>query len=178
MIWDAAAIAELTLLWDSPEAPSAAIIAACMGTPSDRPSRSAIIGKVHRLGLSKRKSATGVQRPKPRHRPVRHDRPVKSAAPPTVPAPVEPMPDMPDDLIPIEQRRQLQELTNSTCRWPCGDPATPEFFFCGHESADVIAGRPYCAAHTARGSGGPGRAPNWPSWEGGGLGRKAGRARS
>lgn len=165
MIWDAAAIAELTLLWDSPEAPSAAIIAACMGTPSDRPSRSAIIGKVHRLGLSKRKSATGVQRPKPRHRPVRHDRPVKSAAPPTVPAPVEPMPDMPDDQIPIEQRRTLDQLTSTTCRWPCGDPAATDFFFCGHESADLNIGIPYCAAHAKRAFAGHGKAPDrYPVW--------------
>ncbi|MCX8508287.1 MAG: GcrA cell cycle regulator, partial [Rhodobacteraceae bacterium] len=38
----------------------------------------------------------------------------------------------------------LMELTERTCKWPIGDPATPDFWFCGLPSQ---AGKPYCEAH-------------------------------
>ncbi|MEO0357306.1 MAG: GcrA family cell cycle regulator, partial [Pseudomonadota bacterium] len=38
----------------------------------------------------------------------------------------------------------LMELTEKTCKWPVGDPATDEFWFCG---LGVQAGKPYCEAH-------------------------------
>jgi len=38
----------------------------------------------------------------------------------------------------------LMELTERTCKWPVGDPATEDFWFCG---LDVKAGKPYCEAH-------------------------------
>ncbi len=41
----------------------------------------------------------------------------------------------------------LFELTNTSCRWPNGDPGKPGFFFCGVPEADCDHGRPYCAAH-------------------------------
>lgn len=53
-----------------------------------------------------------------------------------------------DDDISAEQRRTLMQLENHHCRWPCGDPRESDFFFCGHPSADVIDGRPYCAHHS------------------------------
>jgi GcrA cell cycle regulator len=46
--------------------------------------------------------------------------------------------------IPIEQRKTLLQLTEKTCRWPIGDPASSEFFFCGGENANE---QPYCAFH-------------------------------
>lgn len=48
--------------------------------------------------------------------------------------------------IPFEQRRSLLELTDQTCRWPVGDPRDPEFFFCG---AEPVIGHPYCPCHCA-----------------------------
>jgi hypothetical protein len=45
------------------------------------------------------------------------------------------------------QRRSLLELSTAVCRWPFGDPATADFFFCG---ASALAERPYCAAHCAQ----------------------------
>ena len=36
------------------------------------------------------------------------------------------------------------ELTERTCKWPIGDPATDKFWFCGLPSQ---AGKPYCEAH-------------------------------
>ena len=38
----------------------------------------------------------------------------------------------------------LMELTERTCKWPIGDPATPNFWFCG---LAVKPGKPYCEAH-------------------------------
>ena len=38
----------------------------------------------------------------------------------------------------------LMELTERTCKWPIGDPATPDFWFCGLPSQQ---GKPYCEAH-------------------------------
>ena len=40
----------------------------------------------------------------------------------------------------------LMELTERTCKWPIGDPATEEFWFCG---LPVAAGKPYCEAHVS-----------------------------
>jgi GcrA cell cycle regulator len=52
-----------------------------------------------------------------------------------------------DEAIPFEQRRTLLELTSFTCRWPCGDPSTPDFYFCG-SAAELST--PYCQHHTMR----------------------------
>lgn len=41
-------------------------------------------------------------------------------------------------------RLSLMDLTERTCKWPIGDPATPEFWFCGLPSQP---GKPYCEAH-------------------------------
>ncbi len=42
------------------------------------------------------------------------------------------------------KRLTLMQLTERTCKWPVGDPATDDFWFCGHPSE---AGKPYCQAH-------------------------------
>lgn len=42
------------------------------------------------------------------------------------------------------KRLSLMQLTERTCKWPIGDPATEDFWFCGHPSE---AGKPYCQAH-------------------------------
>ena len=43
-------------------------------------------------------------------------------------------------------RLGLLELTDKTCKWPVGDPASEDFWFCGLSSEP---GKPYCAAHAA-----------------------------
>jgi GcrA cell cycle regulator len=50
-----------------------------------------------------------------------------------------------DQAIPQEQRRTLLQLNSLTCRWPCGDPQKPDFFFCG-----AITTHTYCRHHAAR----------------------------
>jgi GcrA cell cycle regulator len=49
--------------------------------------------------------------------------------------------------IPVEQRLTLLQLSEHTCKWPIGDPLTPDFYFCGQHSDD---GRPYCEFHSRR----------------------------
>ena len=50
-----------------------------------------------------------------------------------------------ENIIPIGQRRTLLQLNENTCRWPIGDPATPDFFFCGGKP---LASLPYCHHHS------------------------------
>lgn len=52
-----------------------------------------------------------------------------------------------DTEIPTEQRVSFMDLSEHTCRWPVGEPGTPEFFFCG---AAPFESRPYCPLHCAR----------------------------
>jgi GcrA cell cycle regulator len=44
------------------------------------------------------------------------------------------------------RKLSLLELTERTCKWPIGDPATDDFWFCGLPSKP---GKPYCEAHVA-----------------------------
>jgi GcrA cell cycle regulator len=49
----------------------------------------------------------------------------------------------------VEKRSRkisLMELTERTCKWPIGDPATDNFYFCGLPSQP---GKPYCEAHVS-----------------------------
>jgi GcrA cell cycle regulator len=49
--------------------------------------------------------------------------------------------------IPVEKRLNLLQLSEETCKWPIGDPLTPDFYFCGQHSND---GKPYCEFHSRR----------------------------
>lgn len=115
-------------------------------------SRSAVLGKVHRLGISthapyrrKWKESEAPRFP----RPLSHLEAVQGRRIPSWVAAAQPYVDDPtvDAAIPIGQRRSLAELTDTTCRWPVGDPATESFFFCG---APSIRDAPYCAEHQQR----------------------------
>jgi len=106
--------------------------------------RNAVIGKIHRLGLSPGRPAAqparaaaprGRRPPSPRRmlRLVYADAPGIAAA-----ARAE------SDEIESAQRCSLLELTQNTCRWPVSDPGAADFSFCGNEAH---TGFPYCAAH-------------------------------
>jgi GcrA cell cycle regulator len=58
---------------------------------------------------------------------------------------VEAEPELIENVIPIGQRCSIVELTEDKCRWPIGDPAQADFFFCGGKS---ITGLPYCGHHS------------------------------
>jgi len=49
--------------------------------------------------------------------------------------------------IPLEQRKQFLDLGPHDCRWPVGEVASENFFFCG---APAEADYPYCAGHCRR----------------------------
>jgi GcrA cell cycle regulator len=114
--------------------------------------RNAVIGKVHRLGLSGRaKSASSSA---PRQRKARSPSQMlrigrggirgNTALARAYDMDVEAEPEVIDNIIPIGQRRTILELTESTCRWPIGDPGSADFFFCG---GNAVSGLPYCAYH-------------------------------
>ncbi len=144
--------------------------------------RNAVIGKVHRLGLSNRAGGGGTAKadskakaapkaeakPKaPRKTPEPAAAKAAEPAAETRPAPIparkqiipagQPLPPQPsaNEISPealakvseIEKkakRLSLMELTERTCKWPVGDPATDDFWFCG---LPVQTGKPYCEAH-------------------------------
>lgn len=103
--------------------------------------RNAVIGKVHRLGLTGRKTSTS-STGRPRiHRAAGSMRRV----PPQAMVAAEPEPEVIEAEIPISQRLTLMNLTTETCHWPIGDPGSPDFFFCGGRA---LKKHPYCAHHS------------------------------
>lgn len=111
--------------------------------------RNAVIGKVHRLGLSGR--ITPARPPKRIPRP-KLQRPQQNAsgnlpALPRQPAPPRPAPQL--DMIEPDRLsdgslRSVRDLSEQVCKWPIGDPAEKGFGFCGREKA---CNSPYCAEH-------------------------------
>jgi GcrA cell cycle regulator len=83
-------------------------------------------------------------------------RPVVPSRRPIVPAgqPLPPQPSAneisPEALATVREvekkakKLSLMDLTERTCKWPVGDPATDDFWFCG---LAVKPGKPYCEAH-------------------------------
>ncbi|MCV6597036.1 MAG: GcrA cell cycle regulator [Mangrovicoccus sp.] len=204
MSWTDERVEILKRMWG--EGQSASQIAKELGGVT----RNAVIGKVHRLGLSNRtqpaarggdaatKAAPAASAAKPKEpKPAAATKPVANtpkppaqeppaakpapaaakaapAAPSPEPAPApvarppvpmrkpivpagQPLPPQPspNEISPeaLASQREaekqakklsLMELTERTCKWPIGDPATEEFWFCG---LPVQAGKPYCEAH-------------------------------
>lgn len=56
---------------------------------------------------------------------------------------IKPMP-VQELYIPPHQRASILTLKECNCRWPIGDPADPDFHFCGRES---LENGPYCEYH-------------------------------
>ena len=121
--------------------------------------RNAVIGKVHRLGLSGRGKAKAPPPARPKAKAVpapSAPAPVPPARPAAIVAPVppalaveavpEPQPVAVADEVglPLSERVTIMDLRESMCRWPMGDPTKPEFRFCGARS---VTGLPYCSHH-------------------------------
>lgn len=145
MSWDDNRIELLKKLWG--DGLSASQIAAELGGVT----RNAVIGKVHRLGLSGRAKAKPASVARPR-------KVVKAPARTTtiavrgnlaVVVDAEAEPEIRRDprenvVIPIARRISIMELREGVCRWPIGDPLQPDFAYCG---ADCGSGRTYCEGH-------------------------------
>ncbi len=182
MSWTDERVETLKKMWSDGQ--SASQIAKELGGVT----RNAVIGKVHRLGLSNRVGggkdeeeevavaprAEAPAKPAPVEPITRVEaspRPVvdRPAPPPggatILPIPLrkaiipagQPLPPQPsaNEISPealasvreVEKRAKrltLMELTERTCKWPIGDPATEDFWFCGLPS---VPGKPYCEAH-------------------------------
>ncbi|WP_152048033.1 GcrA family cell cycle regulator [Aureimonas psammosilenae] len=59
-------------------------------------------------------------------------------------SPVVEMPRGPGEVVPISRNLTLVQLTERTCKWPLGDPLSPDFRFCGNHSDESS---PYCQYH-------------------------------
>ncbi|MDB5660616.1 MAG: GcrA cell cycle regulator [Cypionkella sp.] len=197
MSWTDERVETLKKMWA--EGQSASQIAKELGGVT----RNAVIGKVHRLGLSNRVGGGVVEgeepevaaspaaapraepapkpaaveppaarpaapeRAAPEPRPAAAPAPSPSAIVTTLPIPMrkaiipagQPLPPQPsaNEISPealasvreVEKRAKrltLMELTERTCKWPIGDPATEDFWFCGLPS---VPGKPYCEAHVS-----------------------------
>ena len=199
MSWTDERVELLKKMWS--EGQSASQIAKELGSVT----RNAVIGKVHRLGLSNRAGTPAAAPSAPEPKPAAPAAAAPKAAAPAAPKPAAPKPeaarpdpdtaedetedlfDAPEEeeedeapsnvtplrraIIPagqplppqpslneispealakvneiekIAKTLTLMELTERTCKWPVGDPATPDFWFCG---LPVQAGKPYCEAH-------------------------------
>ncbi|MEO1718599.1 MAG: GcrA family cell cycle regulator [Pseudomonadota bacterium] len=149
MSWTDDRVETLKKLWA--EGLSASQIAGRLGGVS----RNAVIGKVHRLGLSGRATTSRnkqssqrarigtIKRP-PRQRFAQTQNPaLKALYSPDALADL----DQQDLDIPAEKRVKLVELTESCCRFPIGDPQSPEFGFCNRKKADGLI---YCETHARR----------------------------
>ena len=112
--------------------------------------RNAVIGKVHRLGLSGR--AAPSQPSRPAFKTPRPARPVTAA--PSAPRRVaEAVSASTAPAVPAQQPvYRVEEPGSATvltlgahrCKWPIGDPSTDSFTFCGRRSDEGV---PYCVEH-------------------------------
>lgn len=139
--WNDAAVSRLRSLWADGQ--SASQIANQLGQGC---TRSAVLGKVHRLKLPARRGAIRPARA-PRPRKLAHRRAnnaaqrVKARQKDIAKAKPVSVPVAPPDARMIG----LMDLTERTCKWPIGDPREPGFGFCGAEKP--FDGGPYCALH-------------------------------
>ena len=104
--------------------------------------RNAVIGKVHRLGLSGRAAPSQPTRPA-----FRAPRPARPAAVAhrRVEAPRHEARPAPRPIIPyVEEPGTATVLTLGAhmCKWPIGDPSSAEFSFCGRRAGCEGAARP------------------------------------
>ena len=151
--WTDERVELLRRLWEDGQ--SASKIAAQLGGVT----RNAVIGKVHRLGMGGRVKA-GSEAPALRKKGALETLPeadavvieaAVEAAEPVVQPIHRPSPEFPLPTASVEpvalavsERVTIMDLRESMCRWPMGDPTTPEFRFCGGRA---ITGLPYCNHH-------------------------------
>ena len=128
--WTEDRIDRLRTLWL--EGHSAARIARELGAGL---TRSAVLGKVHRMGLSagrpRPRGASAVVRSPPRDR--------RPPSPPVSEALAGPAP------VPDQGRTTLLSVRRCECRWPYGDPRAEGFSLCGRP----VARGAFCGPHAA-----------------------------
>jgi GcrA cell cycle regulator len=143
MSWTDERVELLKKLWQ--DGLSASQIAAELGGVT----RNAVIGKVHRLGLSGRGQPTSsIKRQRRTHstgmRRVRQMITVGNLALKPDQLPDVDMRPRRNVVVPIPLKLSIFQLTEKTCKWPLGDPGQEDFHFCGHDSLENL---PYCEYH-------------------------------
>lgn len=118
------------------------------GRDDKKPSRSAVISKLRRLGIWA--GGEDANRKAQKARKVKRIESVKkfSTTPPACVAMPVPIVDELEPLI-LEHGRpgNITDLSSQRCKWPIGDPAARDFAFC---CRGVSATGPYCEAHATR----------------------------
>lgn len=135
--WTDAAVEVLKELWADGDL-SAATIARRLGV-----TRNAVLGKVHRLGLSHRRTGPkpraprqpGPKLPGPRPAPGSRQSGLQERPSQSAPAPAT---DVGPGLV-----AHLEDIPRQGCHWPMGDPHAEDFRFCGRPAAVA----PYCDGH-------------------------------
>ncbi len=141
MEWNEEHVTTLTRLWR--DGYSASQVARQLGGVS----RSAVIGKVHRLGLTGRSAPSRPHAPGGRL-PTRAKASARASAGGvgrTTHAARAETPAAPQGPFDVAPTASLLTLTRHACRWPIGEPDAADFGFCGRAKA---AGA-YCAGHAA-----------------------------
>lgn len=142
MGWTDERVESLKKLWQ--DGLSASQIAKQLGGVT----RNAVIGKVHRLGLSGRAAPSKPARPV-----FKAPRPARPVAAPAAPR------RAPEPAVAVAAQAQAQApvhhvdeapgtatvltLGAHMCKWPIGDPSSDDFTFCGRRQDDG----PYCMEH-------------------------------
>jgi GcrA cell cycle regulator len=60
------------------------------------------------------------------------------------PAEAAELPRRDEAIVPQSEGVTIMELREGVCRWPLGDPTSPDFRYCGARASE---GLPYCAYH-------------------------------
>jgi GcrA cell cycle regulator len=136
MDWNNERIEALTKMWR--EGLSASQVARQLGGVS----RSAVIGKVHRLGIAGRDAPTRPMGGRPSTR-VRAT-PGGVRRPQTLRTPREPAISLPRVAFEVAATASIHTLTAHACRWPIGEPDQAGFGFCGRLRTGHAS---YCDGH-------------------------------
>ena len=132
MSWTDEKVENLKELWTKGH--TASQIAAALGDTT----RNAVIGKAHRLNLEARApskhSGASVSRENKQIR--------RGPAPTSRKAKFQSI--LLDKNFEPENPKSLEELTDTTCKWPIGHPNEEKFYFCGRKPEGEF---PYCKLH-------------------------------
>lgn len=132
MSWTDEKVEKLRDLWSKGH--TASQIATILGDTT----RNAVIGKAHRLDLEARAPSKQSNTTK-----SRDDRQIKrTAAPTSRKAKFQSI--LLDKNFEPENPKSLENLNESTCKWPIGHPNEEKFYFCGRKPEGEF---PYCKLH-------------------------------
>ena len=132
MSWTNEKVEKLKELWSKGH--TASQIAEILGETT----RNAVIGKAHRLDLEARAPSKQSSAPK-----SRDNKQIKrTAAPTSRKAKFQSI--LLDKNFEPENPKSLEDLTESTCKWPIGHPNEEKFYFCGRKPEGEY---PYCKLH-------------------------------